>query len=137
MNYEKGQPADIPSKPAEPQENAAPADTTVIAKGATASGELSGTGDVLVEGSVIGAIRIHGTVTVAAAGVVKGPIQADSVCVAGCVEGNIAAKTYLRLELTGSITGDVTVSSFIIEDGGYFCGRSQMTGSGEEPVILY
>ena len=111
-------------------------DTTVIAKEMTLSGDFVGAGTILIEGTVIGGIKLDGAVTVAGTGVVKGPIKADTVSVAGCVEGDIVARTSLRLEMTGSITGDVTIRSFIIEDGGYFNGRSRMT-SGAEPVIVY
>ena len=113
------------------------ADTTVIIKGAAVSGELYGAGSVLIEGTFLGAIRVDGAVTVAASGVVKGPIEAESVVVAGSVTGDIAAGATLRLEMTGSITGDVTMRSFTIEDGGCFDGRSHMTALGAEPVILY
>ena len=112
-------------------------DTTVIAKGITISGDLHGEGDVLVEGTVIGGIDVDGTVTVTESGTVKGPIHADAVYIFGCVVGNITAKTSLCLEMTGSITGDVTMRSFAIKDGGYFNGQSHMISPGEEPVILY
>ena len=113
------------------------ADTTIIAKDITLSGDLHGTGNVLVEGTVIGGIRLDGTVTVARSGAVRGPIAADVVYVSGCVVGDITAKTSLHLEMTGSITGDVTMRSFTISDGSYFNGQSHMTESGAEPVILY
>ena len=113
------------------------ADTTVILKETTVSGELYGAGSVLIEGTVLGGIRVDGTVTVAGSGVVKGPIQAGDVCVAGSVTGDIAARAALRLEMTGSIVGDVTMRSFTIEDGGCFDGQSHMTATGAEPVILY
>ncbi len=90
-----------------------------------------------MEGTVIGGIGLDGTVTVARSGTVRGPIEADMVYVSGCVVGDITAKTSLRLEMTGSITGDVTMRSFTISDGGYFNGQSHMTESGAEPVILY
>ena len=112
-------------------------DAAVIAEDITVSGDLCGIGNVLVEGTVIGRIKVNGTVTVAKTGFVKGPILAVSVYVGGSVEGNIAAKNCLRLEMTGSVTGDVIVSSFIIEDGAYFNGRSHMTKPGEEPIIEY
>ena len=121
-----GQPAEEPR-----------ADTTVILRDTTVSGELYGTGDVLIEGTVLGGIRVDGTVTVGGSGVVKGPIRAVDVCVAGSVTGDIAAGAVLRLEMTGSITGNVTMRSFIIEDGGCFDGQSHMTAAGAEPVILY
>ena len=112
-------------------------DTTIITKNTTVSGELRGTGSVLVEGTVTGGIRVDGTVTVAGSGVVNGPVEAENVCVAGSVTGDIAAGANLRLEMTGSITGSVTMRSFTIEDGGCFDGQSHMTASGAEPVILY
>ena len=123
----------LPQQPAEEQRS----DTTVIIKGTAVSGELRGTGSVLVEGTVSGGIRVDGTVTVAGTGVVKGPIEAQSVCVAGSVTGDITARGALRLEMTGSITGSVTMRSFTIEDGGCFDGQSHMTQAGTEPVILY
>lgn len=113
------------------------ADTTVISKAMTVSGDLCGTGSILVEGAVNGGIRVDGTVTVAKSGQVKGPIQAEDVCVAGSVTGDIAARAVLRLEMTGSVTGSATMRSFIIEDGGYFDGQSHMTATGAEPVIVY
>ena len=112
-------------------------DTTIITKNTAVSGELRGTGSVLVEGTVAGGIRVDGTVTVAGSGVVRGPIEAGTVRVAGSVTGDITAWAAVRLEMTGSITGDVTMRSFTIEDGGYFNGRSHMTATGAEPVILY
>ena len=113
------------------------ADTTVITKGTAVSGELRGTGSVLIEGALTGGIKVDGTVTVAGSGLVKGPIEAESVCVAGSVTGDITARAAVRLEMTWSITGSVTMRSFTIEDGGYFDGQSHMTASGAEPVILY
>ena len=113
------------------------ADTTVITGGTAISGNLYGTGNIMIEGTVTGGIRVDGTVTVARSGVVRGPIQAGDVCVAGSVTGDIAAGATLRLEMTGSITGNVTMRSFTIEDGGCFDGRSHMTAAGAEPVILY
>ena len=128
--------AEQPVSP-QPEAEEQKADTTVITKGTTVSGELYGTGSVLIEGTFLGGIRVDGTVTVERSGIVKGPIRAGDVSVAGIVTGDIAAGTVLRLEMTGSITGNVTMRSFVIEDGGCFDGQSHMTALGAEPVILY
>ena len=128
--------AEQPVSP-QPEAEEQKADTTVITKGTTVSGELYGTGSVLIEGTFLGGIRVDGTVTVERSGIVKGPIRAGDVSVAGNVTGDIAAGTVLRLEMTGSITGNVTMRSFVIEDGGCFDGQSHMTALGAEPVILY
>ena len=130
MNTAAEQPDSL-QQPAEQQQE------TVITRRATVSGELYGTGDVLIEGTFLGGIRVDGNVTVARTGVVKGPIRAGDVSVAGTVTGDISAKSTLRLEMKGSITGNVTMRSFTIEDGGCFDGQSHMTVSGAEPVVLY
>lgn len=112
-------------------------DRTFIAKGINASGVLSGAGTVLIEGALTGKIKLDGAVTIAESGVVRGPIAADTLYVSGAVKGNVAARTCLRLNMSGSIEGDVMTRSFVIEDGGYFNGQSRMTKSDAEPIILY
>ena len=131
--------SDAAEQPAGPQAEAEQQrpDTTVITRGTSVSGEMYGTGNVLVEGALTGGIRVGGTVTVAGSGLVRGPIEAENVLVAGSVTGDITARAAVRLEMTGSITGSVTMRSFTIEDGGHFDGRSHMTAPGAEPVILY
>ena len=59
-------------------------------------------------------------------GAIKGPITADVVRIAGTVEGNITALDHLQLERTGTINGDVTTVSFVIENGGRLNGRTTM-----------
>ena len=129
--------AELPAGPRQPAEEQQRSDTTIITRDTAVSGVLRGTGNVLIEGTLTGGIKVDGTVTVAGSGVVKGPVEAGDVCVAGSVTGDITARAAVRLEMTGSITGSVTMRSFTIEDGGYFNGRSHMTASGAEPVILY
>ena len=119
-----------------------PKTNTVIAKDITLTGSLHGEGVVQIEGIVEGEIQLKGYIIVASTGQMKGPLEGDVVRIAGSVSGNILAHDHLQLEKTGSIAGDVTANSFVIEDGGCFNGRSTMekprsarSGSpGEEDV---
>lgn len=99
------------------------AGSTVIAQGITFSGTLRGEGVVQVEGVVDGEFDITGAVIVAESGLIRGPITADVVRVAGRVEGNIHAREHMRLESSGSLEGDVTTASLVVEDGGILNGR--------------
>ena len=145
MKHNKIRPPGYPAKPDPAQANRDvvselddQTDASMIAENITVCGDLCGNGTVLVHGTVIGKIILNdGAVTVTRKGTVKGLIQADTVHVSGSVEGNIIAKKCLRLEMAGCIIGDVTVNSFIIEDGGIFNGQSKMIKSGEEPIIIY
>lgn len=113
-----------------------PYDDTIIAKGVTLSGALHGEGIVQVEGVVEGELNLSGSVIVAPGGLVKGPVTADVVQVAGCVQGNITARSHLRLQHTGGVEGDVLTASLVVEDGGILNGRSTMTRPTESASVL-
>lgn len=110
---------DIPELP-EPRSN------TVIAKDLVVTGRLSGEGVVQIEGTVEGEVNLKGYVIVTATGRVKGPLEADVIRIAGEVEGNLISHDHVQLERTGTINGDVTTVSFVIENGGRLNGRTTM-----------
>ena len=101
--------------------------STLITQGVTINGTIKGEGVVQVEGVVEGEFNMVGAVIVAESGLVRGPITADVVRVAGQVEGNVTAREHMRLEPSGSIVGDVATASLVVEDGGILNGRSTMT----------
>ena len=105
---------------------------TIIAQGITFTGMIRGEGNVQIEGRLEGEIDLNGGVTVAASGLVKGPIAADAVRVAGNVEGSITARDHLCLERTGAIHGDVATASLIVENG-RLDGSSTMLTPPERP----
>ena len=53
-------------------------------------------------------------------------MEADVIRVAGQVEGNLVSHDHVQLERTGTINGDVTTVSFVIENGGRLNGRTTM-----------
>lgn len=109
-----------------------PQDNTVIAKGITFTGTIEGEGIVQIEGRLEGEIKLKGSVTITTTGEVKGPIAADSVRVAGEVMGSITARDHLCLERTGSIHGDVSTCSLVVENG-RLDGSSKMLAPPERP----
>ena len=117
-----------------PQESLPPPQkisSTLITQGITIKGTVEGEGVVQVEGTVVGEFNMVGAIIVADSGLVKGPITADVVRVAGKVEGNVTAREHLRLENTGALIGDVTTASLVVEDGGCLNGRSTMIKASE------
>ena len=119
----------VPEVPAVPKQETvsapapARAGSTVIAEGITLTGTLKGEGVIQVEGVVIGEFDLTGAVIVSESGLVRGPITADVVRLAGRVEGNVYAREHMKLEPTGSLDGDVTTASLVVEDGGSLNGR--------------
>ena len=122
-----------------PQESLPPPQKVVsalIAPGITFKGAIEGEGVVQVEGVVEGEFRMVGAVIVADTGLVRGPISADVVRVAGRVEGNVTAREHMRLEQSGTLVGDVATASLVVEDGGCLNGRSTMIkGPAPDPEL--
>lgn len=110
---------DLPSLPK-------PRSSTIITEGITFSGVMRGEGVVQVEGILEGEIDLKGSVSVTTSGLVKGPITADVIRIAGRVEGTVLARDHFRLEKTGQMDGDVSTPSLVVEDGGRLNGRSTM-----------
>ena len=119
-------PAEVPAVPQEEPVSApapARAGSTIIAQGITFTGTIRGEGVIQVEGVVEGEFDMTGAVVVAESGLIRGPVAADVVRVAGRVEGNVHAREHMRLESSGSLDGDVTTASLVVEDGGILNGR--------------
>lgn len=108
-----------------------PPSSTVVAPGTVITGTMRGEGIVQVEGVVEGEIDLKGAVIVAPGGLVKGPVTADVIRVAGRIEGSVNARDHLFIEKVGSLEGDFTTVSLVVEDGGRLNGAASMPAKGK------
>ena len=99
---------------------------TVIGKNTRIQGEISGSGNVRVDGRIDGSISIEGNAVIGEPGIVNGNIKAANLIISGSVRGNANIDGSLCIHSTGQLEGDVKVKSLNIEDGGAFQGRSEM-----------
>jgi len=108
---------------------------TIIGANTIIKGEINGSSNLRVDGTVEGSITVSGNVLIGENGRVKGDIVAPELMVSGQVEGNATIENGLSIYSTGSLVGDVKVGSLKIEDGGVFKGHSEMTFKAAEPVF--
>ena len=100
--------------------------TTVLGPGINWHGDLRGKGGVRIEGALEGEVAVRGMVIVGETGrVTCETVKADTVIVAGAVNGKIKAKK-LEIRATGRVYGDVTVESFSTEEGAFLRGTVTM-----------
>jgi len=85
-------------------------------------GDISGGGEIQIEGTIKGDIRVE-HVTVGDGGAVEGGIYAEAVEVRGRVSGAITAKQ-VRLYGACHVDGDITHEQLAMETGAFFQGRS-------------
>lgn len=102
---------------------------TVIGPSATWCGTLRSDGGVRVEGRFEGCIEVAGNVVVTESGMVDGNIVARDVVIGGIVRGDVEGAGRLEVLSTGQLIGDITVASFMIDEGGIFEGISRLQGA--------
>jgi len=99
---------------------------THIAPGTHVEGVLSGATELLIDGEVVGEIRVQAAVVIGTDGVVQGPIAANNVRVGGRVAGNVQATERVEVSPSGSLEGDIAAPRVVIAEGAFFKGRIEM-----------
>jgi cytoskeletal protein CcmA (bactofilin family) len=94
---------------------------SIVSADLTVRGDLTGKGDVQIEGKVLGRIEA-GNLVVAEGGEVEGDIVAKVVVIAGTVRGSIKAGT-VTLSATARVYGGVVHDVLAIEAGAQLEGQ--------------
>lgn len=100
---------------------------TIIGANTVVKGEITGSGNLRVDGTVEGGITSEGCVVIGEAGVVNGDIKAANLNISGQVKGNAEVAENLFIAATGQLLGDVKTAGLNIAQGGVFKGRSEMS----------
>ena len=110
-------------------------DRIEVTVGSTANfnGDLVCDGIVKIDGVYQGSIKTASNVIISDKARVDAHIEAQNVSVSGQAKGSIMAKGRLEILSTGRVWADVTVSSFLLDDGGKLHGALKMFGAGPEP----
>jgi cytoskeletal protein CcmA (bactofilin family) len=96
-------------------------------------GDITGTEDLLIDGSVEGLIQLdERKLTVGTTAKVTADINARDVVVYGYVKGNIRAKGRVEIKKDGSVIGNLTTAQIMIEDGADFKGSIEIDGGAAE-----
>lgn len=99
---------------------------SVLGGGMTVTGDVTGDGELRIEGHVEGSVKTNGRVIVEASGQVEGGIEAEEVVASGKVSGKITAKGAVRLKNGCRVDADIEASVIELEEGGVINGRLQM-----------
>lgn len=105
---------------------------SIIGKKTSLKGDLDTSGNIRVEGKVIGSVQTKAKLVLGATAVLEGDIVAQTAEIAGEVRGTIAISGLLMLKSTAVVKGDIHVSKLVFEEGAKFDGRCHMrSASGE------
>jgi cytoskeletal protein CcmA (bactofilin family) len=98
----------------------------LIGKGTEIQGDINSTGDVRIDGILMGNISIKGRLVVGANGRIEGNVICQNADVEGEIKGVMNVGEILALKKTAKILGDITTSKIAIEPGAIFTGNCNM-----------
>ena len=98
----------------------------IIGKGIVIKGNLTGGGDLVIEGRVEGQIALKNHLTIESTGNVQADIQADELTINGEASGNIDASSRVAISASAKVAGDIKAPRVVIEDGAVFNGSIEM-----------
>jgi len=129
-------PSPTENKPRQRNNRPSSSVATLVAQDTVIEGEIKGSGDVRIEGTLKGKLNCTAEVHVAEGGVVEADLKAENVSVAGKVNGNIVGAQKIELGPSAEVEGDITSPRILIREGATFEGQVFMTGkkSTKPPV---
>ncbi len=98
----------------------------IIGTGIQVRGNLSGSGDLLVEGRVEGHVALQDHMTVEDSGTVVADVETRELTIQGKMSGNVDASERVKIAGSAVVTGDIRAPRVIIEDGARFRGSIEM-----------
>ena len=98
----------------------------IISNGIQVRGNLSGSGDLIVQGRMEGKIALQAHITVEQGGTVVANLETKELTVHGQVSGNTEASERISISDTAIYVGDLRAPRIVLEDGARFRGTIEM-----------
>src|SRR6266436_3623235 len=99
-------------------------------------GDITGSEDLLIDGSVEGLIQLEERkLTVGTTAKLTADINARDVVVYGYVKGNVRATGRIEIKKDGSMIGNLTTAQIMIEDGADFKGSIEIDRGSEREAV--
>lgn len=111
-------------------------DNTFFAAECNITGSITINGNARIDGKLEGSILATGDLIVGPSANLKAEIEANTVCIAGEVHGNIKTTELLELNATARLFGDICTREFKVEQGARFIGTSQIL-EDKTPLIVH
>lgn len=99
----------------------------LIGNGTTIKGELIASGDVRIDGTIIGTMKSTGKVVIGQQGIVEGDIICNSADISGRVKGTIRVDELTSLKSTSRLEVELYTKQLFIEVGAIFTGKCDMS----------
>lgn len=99
----------------------------LIGKDTIIKGEVQSSGDIRVDGQLIGSLKSNGKIFVGQTGVVEGDLTCKQAEISGTVKGMLKCEELTSLKSTSKVELELVTKQLFIEVGAIFTGKCQMS----------
>jgi len=104
---------------------------SLLTAGLTIEGKIEGSGHIRIAGRFNGDVNVQGNLAIEPGAKLVGGVTAETVSVAGELDGNITSAARVELLESGVLTGDLKAGSLTVAAGSRMRGRVEF-GWGDE-----
>jgi len=110
----------------------------LIGQGTIIKGDVKSSGDIRIDGTVIGSIHAKGKIVVGTTGSIEGEMECINGDFSGIIKAKVVVKELLSLKTTAKLNGDIVTNKLAIEPGAVFTGTCNMTSENahKEPLKI-
>ena len=99
---------------------------SLIGSGTSLKGDITSSGDLRIDGTLVGNINCSAKVIIGANGVVEGDVSGITADIMGKVSGTIKVKELLQLKSNCQVDGNIHAAKLQIEPAANFNGQCHM-----------
>ena len=99
----------------------------LIGKDTVIKGDVESSGDLRVDGRLIGSLKSNGKIVVGQTGYIEGDMNCKQADISGTVKGVLKCDELTTLKSTSKVELDMTTKQLCIEVGAIFTGKCQMS----------
>lgn len=97
-----------------------------ISAGTSITGDIDCGGDLRIDGTINGTLRVKGKIVIGSAGKVEGELVCRNSDISGHMKGKVRVQEQLSLKATSVFEGDIVTKRLSIEPGSQFTGTCRM-----------
>ena len=107
----------------------------LIGKDTIIKGDVQSSGDIRIDGQLIGSLKSNGKIVVGQTGIVEGDLTCKQADISGMVKGILKCEELTSLKSTSKVEMELITKQLFIEVGAVFTGKCQMSQpSSSQPI---
>lgn len=107
--------------------NDTPPPISLVSAGTEINGKIQASGDIRIDGTLIGSLVSAGKVVIGSTGKLEGDISCLNADISGKVTATMQITELLTLQSSAVLTGNIVTGKLAIEPGALFSGECKMS----------